>query len=242
MESILQKQEIAVRNNQASEYDSFYVNSRGYWYYAERDCVLKFLKLKRTDNILDAGSGTGLQAVHFSSRTAHITCIDFSERSIDVLNDKLKRMAISNIKTVVGDLTKLDLPKDSMDKAYSIGVIQHIPIHEERVKAVSNIYRVLKPGGVFVMVCYRWGGWMRPPKPKEEYMEQGLFRFGFTPQDAFRLFKEGGFNEIKVRGTMNIPKIIKKRLPNMLAFLDVFLSNFNFSTKLGQMLVIIGKK
>jgi SAM-dependent methyltransferase len=55
---------------------------------------------------------------------------------------------------VVGDAEALDFPDESFDMVYSWGVLHQSP---DTSKAVSEVYRVLKPGGVAkIMIYHKW--------------------------------------------------------------------------------------
>lgn len=55
----------------------------------------------------------------------------------------------SNIQSIrLEDMTKTTLPSDSYDGVVSVEVIEHVP---DDVAFVRQIYRVLKPGGVFIV-------------------------------------------------------------------------------------------
>lgn len=46
----------------------------------------------------------------------------------------------------------LPFASNSVDAAYSSHVFEHIPSGEERVKAMNEVFRVLKPGATFEMI------------------------------------------------------------------------------------------
>lgn len=59
---------------------------------------------------------------------------------------KKKRSNIENF--IFGDMTNSDLPSESYDLVVSVEVLEHV---EEDEKFVSEVCRVLKPGGRFIM-------------------------------------------------------------------------------------------
>tara|TARA_B100001013_G_C24600897_1_gene438811 strand:+ start:193 stop:999 length:807 start_codon:yes stop_codon:yes gene_type:complete len=74
----------------------------------------------------------------------------------DLCEDAVKtgrlRLGEENIegKLVVGDAAKLDFPDNYFDIAFSCDVFEHISL-EVKEKVISEVYRVLKPGGKFVI-------------------------------------------------------------------------------------------
>ena len=55
------------------------------------------------------------------------------------------------------DVCKLDFEDNSIEEVFSRRCIQHV---EDDKKALSEIFRVLKPGGVFTLVVASWYGWL----------------------------------------------------------------------------------
>ena len=53
-------------------------------------------------------------------------------------------------KLVLGDAVKLDFPDNFFDAVFSADFFEHISL-EVKVKVISEVYRVLKPGGTFVI-------------------------------------------------------------------------------------------
>jgi len=57
----------------------------------------------------------------------------------------------------VMDVQKLEFEDNSIDEILSRRCIQHV---EDDKKALSEIYRVLKPGGIFTLEIASWYGWL----------------------------------------------------------------------------------
>jgi SAM-dependent methyltransferase len=105
--------------------------------------------------ILDVG---GRKSPYTIGVPAKITIIDLP-RETDVQNDlnlginkeiiqrvKSKRSNISNI--IFGDITNSDLESESFDMVISVEVLEHV---EDDDKFVSEVCRILRPGGRFLM-------------------------------------------------------------------------------------------
>ena len=87
----------------------------------------------------------------------------------DLNEDAIKkgrlRLSEENIegKLVAGDAVKLDFPDNFFDIAFSCDVFEHISL-EVKEKVISEVYRVLKPGGTFVIKT-----------PNLSYLKIGIF-------------------------------------------------------------------
>lgn len=113
------------------------------------------------ERILDAGGGTGNVAMKLAEKGAEVTVFDFSKEALEICNKKNNK-----IKIICGDLTeKLPFLDNYFDKVVSNNAIYTIS-PEKRDGTIKEIYRVLKPSGIFVVSNVREGF-----KPIEIYKE-----------------------------------------------------------------------
>ena len=117
----------------------------------------------RGKEVLEIGVGLGADHQMFAQNGAKLSGCDITERAIE--NTK-KRLEIFDLKSdlIVADAENLPYGNEKFDFVYSWGVIHHSPDTE---KAVSEIYRILRPGGkAGVMIYYKYSMvgfmlWMR---------------------------------------------------------------------------------
>jgi len=112
----------------------------------------------RGGNCLDAGCGSGRYTMAMISTGAeHAIGLDISERAVREARDRATRMGYGDrTEFVQGSVT--DLPAawtNRFDFVCSNGVIHHTPDPE---KAIAEILRVLKPGGMMFLMVYGTGG------------------------------------------------------------------------------------
>ncbi len=103
--------------------------------------------VKNGDAVLDVGCGNGRLIQLFSGTHIVYTGLDQSEGLIRVATDKFPGASF-----VVGEMTELPFPDESFDAIYCIAVFHHLPTDDMRVQALNEMKRVLKPGGVIVML------------------------------------------------------------------------------------------
>src|SRR3954471_16184314 len=105
--------------------------------------------------VLEIGCGLGTDGAQFARAGAEYTGIDLTEAAIDLAR---KRFAVSGLKGDfrVSDAEKLDFADESFDLVYSHGVLHHTPDIDA---AVSEIHRVLKPGGRAIVMLYHRGSY-----------------------------------------------------------------------------------
>jgi SAM-dependent methyltransferase len=93
---------------------------------------------------LDLGCGLGLQVSAMKERGYDVVGLDPSWGLLAVGRARGRML-------VAGDALRLPFADASLDFAYCIGVLHHLPGREAQARAYEEIARVLKPGGVFLV-------------------------------------------------------------------------------------------
>jgi len=111
-------------------------------------CIGK-LQFKDNDRVLCVGLGTGNEILHVLriNRNVSIVGVDYSSTALR----KAYRKALAQGKEIdilTMDARSLEFPLESFDKVLCIHVMDFVP---ENGKVTSEILRVLKPGGQFVI-------------------------------------------------------------------------------------------
>jgi ubiquinone/menaquinone biosynthesis C-methylase UbiE len=97
--------------------------------------------------VLEFGCGTGSTALAHAPFVKHIKAIDFSAKMIEIARGKAKIDGVGNVTFAQGDITTLDTPDQSYDAVLGLNILHLL---KETDVVVANVYRMLKPGGVFV--------------------------------------------------------------------------------------------
>jgi ubiquinone/menaquinone biosynthesis C-methylase UbiE len=110
---------------------------------------------------MDVGCGSGRSAVLAAPRVGHLHLVDPSQEAISVAKANLT--GTSNVSFHVASVADLPTQDQSLDFAYAVGVLHHVPDTE---RAIACIARKLKPGAPFLIylyyafdnrpACYRW--------------------------------------------------------------------------------------
>lgn len=213
---------------------------------AEEQTVLQYLSPRHGESLLDAGAGVGRFALLVAPQVARLFCIDLSPISLDILVKEAQARGVSNIEVTVGDLCNLQKSGAQFDKAYAIGVIQHIPSQRGRLTAVRNIFEMLCPGGECLITAVSWNSRNRTPGLQKEGFwgkgERRLYRFYFARNELRSLMEEAGFVDIRLRGLIVLPRRLTNLLPPSWASLEAWASRLSFSTATGRDLIAIGRK
>lgn len=97
----------------------------------------------------DIGSGSGRWAQVVAPRVGHLALVDASSQALDVAGKNLTGM--SNVSYHHASVGSLPFDDGSLDFAYSLGVLHHVPDTAAAIKAVSQ---KLKPGAPFLVYLY----------------------------------------------------------------------------------------
>lgn len=112
----------------------------------------------RNKKILDVGSGNSRLPQNLSRLGAIVTMLDMENPLEDTEKKKNK-----NLKFVLGDMTRLKFQDNSFDKVICISAIEHVDMksggkfysaqeyQERAIKAIHELARVTKKGGVFYL-------------------------------------------------------------------------------------------
>lgn len=99
------------------------------------------------DDVLEVGPGPGLTTDLLRKRVPKLTAIEID----DDLASKLDgRLLGTNVEVVHGDATEMPLTDDRFSAAVCFTMLHHVPSKELQDRVLSEVHRVLRPGGVFV--------------------------------------------------------------------------------------------
>jgi ubiquinone/menaquinone biosynthesis C-methylase UbiE len=99
------------------------------------------------EKVLEIGCGTGADLLQFAKHGSLATGVDLTANHVD-----LARMRVGGLARVCkADARHLPFEDESFDYVYSHGVLHHC---DEPEQVVSEIFRVLRPGGRFNVHVY----------------------------------------------------------------------------------------
>jgi len=116
-----------------------------------RERVVSILKKKQPKNILDIATGTGDLAINLVKTGARkITGLDISPGMLEVGKEKIvKKNLDDTIDMIVGDSEDLPFSENTFD---AVTVAFGVRNFENLEKGLTEIYRVLKPTGTFIVL------------------------------------------------------------------------------------------
>ena len=125
--------------------------------------------------------------------------IDFSENMIEGARKYARKFGFS-ARLTVSDITCLPFKDQSFDHAISIATYHHIRGDKERLKALAELYRVLKPDArAFITVWNRWQRrfWFQGKEVIVPWHRKGTtlerYYYLFTYPELEKLVRRAGF-------------------------------------------------
>jgi ubiquinone/menaquinone biosynthesis C-methylase UbiE len=116
-------------------------------FFGGRPWILKFTP--RFGKVLEAGCGLGRYNFYLSTLGIEIIGLDFSEKTIDLLNKWKIRKNFKEVCFINGDILKLPFGNESLSGYLSFGVVEHF--QEGPSKPLAEAFRVLRPGGIAII-------------------------------------------------------------------------------------------
>jgi ubiquinone/menaquinone biosynthesis C-methylase UbiE len=110
--------------------------------------LVEFAQPKAGEKALDVATGTGNAAFAVADQGAVVVGLDVATKMLDQARKRAEEEGYSNVTFEVGAAEAMPFP----DETFSLVVVRHAPHHfRDAGLFLKEVYRVLKPGGRFVM-------------------------------------------------------------------------------------------
>ena len=141
------------------------------------DEILKGVTSKSDIKIIDIGAGTGAYSVPLANEGYDLTAVELVKHNLGLLKAKG-----ANVKAYQGNALKLKRFEDnSFDMALLFGPMYHLFSKEDKLKALSEAKRVVKPGG-YILVAYIMN-------------EYSVITYAFKEKHIMECLEEGRFDK-----------------------------------------------
>jgi ArsR family transcriptional regulator len=134
------------------------------------------LPLLAPGDVLDIASGDGVLAELLAPHAKQYVCVDASERVVAAARERLKPHR--NVRVLIGDMHKLDLPDASFDLAL---LMQALTYSERPAAAVAEAARLLRTGGRLVVTS------LARHEHRDAVEPYGHANLGFTTRELVKM-------------------------------------------------------
>lgn len=175
--------------------------------------------------LLEIGCGIGLDSTQLARCGFDVTAVDLTESAISIARQYAQSRNVQ-IDFRVENAEHLEFEDESFDAVYSFGVLHHTPDIE---KAISEVHRVLKPGGIAYIMLYHRNSlvnfihWLfrLPYESPRNLKDHCPVVYRYTRKAAYGLFRD--FSSVEIHSdypftygfrylTFWIPKAIQRKL------------------------------
>ena len=110
---------------------------------------LKIFQENNINTIIELGAGLGRDSIYFSINNLSVTSLDYSKSGINIINKKINKDKLKNIKTKVFDIRqKLPFEDNSIDGCFSHMLYCMALSNQNLFNLNKEICRILKPDGL----------------------------------------------------------------------------------------------
>lgn len=114
------------------------------WYYIKK-------YLPKTGHVLDNGAGPGRYSIEFAKQDYFVTLTDLTPKFVDLAKEKAMELNLTHQfkDFLVSDARQLNaLSDEQFDASLMLGPMYHLQDEQDRIKAIKELNRVTKKGGV----------------------------------------------------------------------------------------------
>lgn len=167
---------------------------------------LALAKLQPGENVLDLGSGGGLEVLLAARQvgpSGYAYGLDMTDAMLEVAQRNAEKAGATNVAFLKGDIEAIPLPDQSLDVIISNCVINLAP---DKGQVFNDAFRVLKPGGRLAVSDIVFDGDLHDLPVSEGELRGALswaacFAGALTMADYRRLLETAGFAQIGLEVT-----------------------------------------
>ncbi len=186
----------------------------------------EFAQIKAGDTVVDLGSGAGndcFVARALTGESGRVIGIDMTEAMIKKAKENAAKLGFKNVEFRLGDIERMPLTSNIADVVISNCVLNLVP---DKVKAFSEIFRILKAGGHLSVSDVVIEGILPDALRNDAEMYAGCVSGAIQTDIYLKIIENSGFKNISIqkKKQINIPDDILLKYIN-----NSELNNFKLS-------------
>lgn len=155
------------------------------------DRILERAQIDAGDDVVDIGAGTGLLTLPAAQVAHQVWAVDVSPRMCECVATKARSAEQTNVEPVLASAVSLPLVGASVDVAISNYYMHHLN-HDEKLIALAELHRVLRPGGRLVLGDMMFTIGLIGSRDRQLIKSKVKALLGKGPGGAWRLARNAG--------------------------------------------------
>jgi len=184
------------------------------------DKVLQIYEPGPEERVLDLGCGWGTFCWALGPRVAEIVGVDFSQKSIELCEDRLARSAIEGVSFLRADARDTGLEAQSFDLVIGADLVEHL-YPEDSEEVIAEAFRVLKKGGRLSLWTPHRGHFLEMLKARDILIRRDVSHVDYKSMDRLRrMLTDEGFAverayyaESHLAGLRSIERMFQRWVP-----------------------------
>jgi ubiquinone/menaquinone biosynthesis C-methylase UbiE len=173
-----------------------WICSTSFWRGVTRKTVLPWLLsgVELGDHVLEIGAGAGAATEELRSRVDRVTSLEYSRELVVKLASRSSlRIAgsSSNGGVLQGDASALPFPAKTFSAVIAVLMLHHLKSREVQDATFTEVFRVLRPGGIFVALDIPDGWLNRIAHIRSTFVP-------VAPSTASRRLADAGFSNVSL--------------------------------------------
>lgn len=158
----------------------------------------EYAQIKKGDTVVDLGSGAGNDvfiARSIVGEDGRVIGIDMTERMIELARKNAVKLNLANVEFRLGDIENIPVGNNKADVVVSNCVLNLVP---DKLKAFTEMYRIIKPGGHFSVSDIVLVGELPQQIINEAEMYAGCVSGAIQKFDYLKMIENAGFVNVEV--------------------------------------------
>ena len=152
--------------------------------------VLQLYEPGPEERVLDLGCGWGTFCWALGQRVAEIVGVDFSQKSIDLCEERLASSVIEGVSLLCADAQDTGLEAESFDLVIGADLVEHL-YPEDSEAVVAEAFRVLKKGGRLSLWTPHRGHFLEMLKARNILLQRDVSHVDYKSMDRLRTMVVG---------------------------------------------------